>query len=57
MLESWRTVKRIEQDIDKKTKPGIFNTDYWINTRKIDNDREIGKDRQKKRKDERLGTN
>lgn len=55
MLESWRDIRKYKDEMDTSGKIGIYNNNYWILTKKLDIEIEIGRERKEKViKDEEL---
>lgn len=50
LIDTWREIDIVREDIEKNRIPGIYANDYWIGTRKIRVDTKIGKIKQLKTK-------
>lgn len=46
LVESWRKFKIDKDDVKTEEQPSIFKTDFWISTREVITEIEIGKEKQ-----------
>lgn len=48
MNESWKKFKEIANDLESQDEPAIYEMNYWVNTREVQTDLEIGENCTKK---------
>lgn len=42
MNESWKKFKEVANDLESQNEPAIYEMNYWVNTREVQTDVEIG---------------